>query len=116
MKNKKRFSKLAALTLIATMLVGSANVVSAHEVENTSNVELFHAALCDACGYGKMMIEYGPWTYTHLSYPDCIHYPHGNDTMQERHRSVGWRCNYCKEYLYEREEYGIVLIKCNGHY
>ena len=50
MKNKKRFTKLAALALAATMLAGNASVVSAQDVKDVKEATL-RGALCLNCGY-----------------------------------------------------------------
>ena len=96
MKNKKRFTKLAALALAAIMLVGSATVVSAHEVENTTDTSVLRAELCPSCGIGSMRYSYTDWTpWTYDKHVTCTHFPVGDDVIYKRERLVTLACNYC---------------------
>lgn len=96
MKNKKRFSKLAAVALAATMLAGNATIVSAHEVEDTETVSVLRAELCPDCGIGHMSYSYTTWSDW---VPDhkipCTHFPVGEDVIFIRRREVTLKCNYC---------------------
>ena len=118
MRNKKRFTKLAALALVATMLSGSATVVSAHEVENITDANVLRGALCQDCGYGQMVRKEGDWHYTSSGYENvpCSHYPHGSDKVRYQRRYIDSVCNYCGVSLREKTEFRTILLECHGYH
>lgn len=114
MKNKKRFTKLAALALAATMLAGSASVVSAQDVKDVKEATL-RGALCLNCGYGQMVMKYGDWQNTGYGQVRCTHYPYGTDKVRYQERIIGSQCNYCGSYLKSRTEKRIIFLECHGY-
>lgn len=115
MKNKKRFTKLAALALAATMLAGSASVVSAHETKDTTDISLLRGALCPDCNYGQMIMRYSDWTYVGPAYRDCVHYPKGEDRMRKLNRTIYWECPYCSATLTGSTETSYEFEACYGY-
>lgn len=115
MKNKKRFTKLAALALAATMLVGSASVVSAHEIKDVKE-DTLRGALCLDCGYGQMVMKYGDWVSQGYGEVKCSHYPYGTDKVRYESREIGSQCNYCGVYLKQSTQRRTVFIECHGYH
>lgn len=117
MKNKKRFTKLAALALAATMLAGNASVVSAQDVKDVKDVKeaTLRGALCLNCGYGQMVMKYGDWQNTGYGQVRCTHYPYGTDKVRYQERIIGSQCNYCGSYLKSRTEKRTIFLECHGY-
>lgn len=115
MKNKKRFTKLAALALAATMLAGNASVVSAQDVKDVKEATL-RGALCLDCGYGQMVMKYGDWQNTGYGQVRCTHYPYGTDKVRYQERIIGSQCNYCGSYLKSRTEKRTIFLECHGYH
>lgn len=78
------------------MLAWSATVVSAHEVENTTDASILRAELCPDCGIGSMRYSYTDWTpCTYERQVTCTHYPVGVDVIYKRQHLITLACNYC---------------------
>lgn len=114
MKNKKRFSKLAALVLAMTMLACSFSIVSAHEIPSTNSPSLLRGALCPDCGIGQMILRYGSWQYNGTTTQKCIHYPKGEDKMRKEKRSTYWECSNCPMSQSGSDQHRVVLDTCHG--
>lgn len=114
MKNKKRFAKLAALALAATMLAGSATVVSAHEVEDTVDANALRGALCPDCNYGEMRGYEGPWQHVNFGAQKCSHHLYGEDKVSIQKQIYGSKCNYCGVILKQGQRQRVVFVKCYG--
>lgn len=114
MKNKKRFTKLAALALAATMLTGSASAVSAHELTN-NDVSLLHGALCPDCNYGEMRPHTEPWTFAGFGVRECTHHAYGTDTVRVEEQKYGSKCNHCGAFLRSGVNRRVSFYKCDGH-
>lgn len=113
-EEQKRVSKLVALALAATMLVGSASVVSAHETKDTTDISMLRGALCPNCGIGQMVLRYSSWRYNGKSFQNCIHYPHGQDEMHNHVRDIFWECTDCPTSQNGVQQHRTVLYECHG--
>lgn len=114
MKNKKRFTKLAALALAATMLAGSASVVSAHEVEDTVDANALRGALCPDCNYGEMREHTEPWKHWKFGEQACSHHLYGEDKVSIQIQEYGSKCNNCGVFLKRGQKQRVVFVKCYG--
>lgn len=114
MKIQKIFSSLVALALIATMVAGNANIVSAHESIDTNTITLLRGTICPDCNSEQMVMRYTSWQYVGNFYQKCIHYPKGDDKMTTFSRNVYWKCPKCGLIQTGSKQTKHELSECHG--